>query len=64
MDRFVARANIMHFEDLLSRETDPGKRRVIEGLLARERQKLELAEREAETSREAGTHPKPREPKA
>lgn len=38
------RPNIAHFEDLLARETDPEKRRVIEDLLARERQKLEIAE--------------------
>lgn len=44
MDRFIARANIAHFEDLLAGETDSEKRRVIENLLARERQKLEIAE--------------------
>ncbi|MDG4875319.1 hypothetical protein P9273_09440 [Mesorhizobium sp. WSM4935] len=47
MDRFIARANIAHFEDLLALETDPEKRRVIEDLLARERHKLEIAERQA-----------------
>ena len=47
VDRFIARANIAHFEDLLARETDPEQRRVIEGLLAQERQKLQIAEREA-----------------
>lgn len=49
MDRFIARANIAHFEDLLARETDPEKRRVLEALLARERQKLEIAEHQADT---------------
>ena len=44
MDRFIARANIAHFQDLLSRETDPEQRRVIEGLLALEQKKLEIAE--------------------
>ncbi|WP_292064876.1 hypothetical protein [Mesorhizobium sp.] len=48
MDRFIARANIAHFEDLLARETDPEKRRVIEALLARERQRLDIAERQAD----------------
>ena len=51
MDRFIARANIAHFEDLLARETDPEKRRVIEDLLARERHKLEYAEQPADTER-------------
>ncbi|RTM04454.1 MAG: hypothetical protein EKK31_16815 [Hyphomicrobiales bacterium] len=44
MDRFVARANIAHFENLLARETDPERRWVIEDLLSRERQRLEIAE--------------------
>ncbi|TGS52003.1 diguanylate cyclase, partial [Mesorhizobium sp. M3A.F.Ca.ET.201.01.1.1] len=48
VDRFIARANIAHFEDLLARETDPEKRRVIEALLARERQRLDIAERQAD----------------
>lgn len=47
MDRFIARANIAHFQDLLSRETDPEQRRVIEGLLALEQKKLEIAESRA-----------------
>lgn len=47
MDRFIARANIAHFQDLLARETDPGQRRVIEGLLALEQKKLEIAESQA-----------------
>ncbi|TJV72892.1 MAG: hypothetical protein E5X76_09910 [Mesorhizobium sp.] len=50
VDRFIARANIAHFEDLLAAETDPQKRRVIENLLARERQKLEIAEHQSEAA--------------
>ena len=50
VDRFIARANIAHFEDLLAAETDPQKRRVIESLLARERQKLEIAEHQSEAA--------------
>ena len=49
MDRFIARANIAHFRDLLARETDPEQRRVIEGLLALEQKKLEIAEGRART---------------
>ncbi|RWA68065.1 hypothetical protein [Mesorhizobium sp.] len=49
MDRFIARANIAHFEDLLAGEADPEKRRMIQDLLAREKEKLEIAERQAET---------------
>ncbi|RUV86063.1 MAG: hypothetical protein EOQ55_01850 [Mesorhizobium sp.] len=48
MDRFIARANIAHFEDLLARETDPEKRRAIQDLLAHEKEKLEIAERQAD----------------
>ena len=48
VDRFIARANIAHFEDLFARETDTEKRRVIGSLLARERQKLEIAEHQSE----------------
>lgn len=47
MDRFIARANITHFQDLLARETNPEQRRVIEGLLALEQKKLEMAESQA-----------------
>lgn len=47
MDRFIARANIAHFQDLLSRETDLEQRRVIEGLLALEQKKLDIAESRA-----------------
>jgi hypothetical protein len=46
VDRFIARANIVHFEDLLARETDPERQLVIERLLALERQKLRIAERQ------------------
>ncbi|MDG4887915.1 MULTISPECIES: hypothetical protein [unclassified Mesorhizobium] len=42
MDRFITRANIAHFEDLLARENGPVMR-VIEDLLAREWSKLEIA---------------------
>lgn len=51
MDRFISQANIAHFEDLLARETDPDKRRVIEELLARERQKLEIMEQRESAER-------------
>lgn len=50
MDRFIARANIAHFEDLLAAETEPQKRKVIENLLARERRKLEIAEHQSEAA--------------
>jgi hypothetical protein len=59
VDRYIARANIAHFEDLLARETDLEKRRVIEGLLARERQKLEIAERQADKERKPNSPQKP-----
>ncbi|TIO11086.1 hypothetical protein [Mesorhizobium sp.] len=56
MDRFIARANIAHFRDLLACETDPEQRRVIEGLLALEQKKLEIAEGQArDQSREPGS---------
>lgn len=56
MDRFIARANIAHFQDLLARETDPEQRRIIEGLLALERKKLEIAENQArDQSRRPGS---------
>ncbi|RWC98253.1 MAG: hypothetical protein EOS32_00840 [Mesorhizobium sp.] len=47
MDRYIARANIAHFADLLRYEVDAERRRVIEDLLAQERQKLEIAEAKA-----------------
>jgi hypothetical protein len=59
VDRFVARSNIAHFEDLLARETDPEKRQTIERLLVLERQKLEAAEREAEKNAKTVQPPKP-----
>ena len=59
MDLFIARANIAHFEDLLAAETDPEKRRVIEDLLARERQKLKIAEQQADAERKPDAPSKP-----
>ena len=47
MERFVARANITHFLDLLKHATDPEDRRVIEDMLAAEEQKLKEAEARA-----------------
>jgi hypothetical protein len=47
MKRFVARANIARFLNLLERETDPKERRIIEDLLAAEEQKLREAISEA-----------------
>jgi hypothetical protein len=44
MERFVARANITHFLNLLKHETDPKERRDIEELLAAEERKLKEAE--------------------
>ena len=40
MDRTVARLNIEHFRNLLSKETDETKRRTILRLLAEEEAKL------------------------
>ena len=57
VDRFIARANIAHFEDLLSTETDPAKREIIERLLRLERQKLEAAERQANQDAAETRHP-------
>jgi hypothetical protein len=59
VDRFIARANITHFEDLLAREADPEKRRVIEVLLARERRKLEIAEQQSNASGKSSNPLKP-----
>ena len=44
MERFIARSNIARFEQMLSRETDPEERRIIETLLLEERLKLKAAE--------------------
>jgi hypothetical protein len=44
MERFIARSNIARFEQMLSRETDPEERRIVEILLAEERLKLRAAE--------------------
>ena len=43
MDEFIAKANIEHFKEQLKTETDEGKRRVLERLLADEEQKLAAA---------------------
>lgn len=40
MDRTVAHLNIQHFKKLLESEADPGKRLMIERLLAEEEAKL------------------------
>ena len=39
-DQFVATKNVAHFEAELKVQTDPLKRRVLEGLLADEKAKL------------------------
>ncbi|TSE12831.1 hypothetical protein C1D09_007095 [Mesorhizobium intechi] len=57
MDRFIARANIAHFQDLLGRETDPQQKRVIENLLALEQKKLERAESQARDQSGAADKP-------
>ena len=63
MDRFIARENIAHFEDLLARETDPERQLVIERLLALERQKLRIAERQdRKEARQPSTPGKGNEP--
>ena len=56
MERFVARANITHFQDLLKHATDTEDRRVIEDMLAAAEQKLKEAEAGA-------ARPKPEPPK-
>ena len=60
MERFVARANITHFLNLLERATNPEERRIIEGFLAGEEQKLKEAEARAASG---GARPKPEPPK-
>jgi hypothetical protein len=40
MQHFVARQNIEHFKDLLSRETDKGRRALLERMIAEEQAKL------------------------
>ncbi|MDG4880399.1 hypothetical protein [Mesorhizobium sp. WSM4884] len=62
VDRFIARANIAHFEDLLAGETDPEKRRMIQDLLAGEKQKLEIAERQAVTAQKPAAPSKADDP--
>lgn len=54
MDRFIALANIAHFERLLARETEPDRRRVIGDLLAREKAKLEMLEQRENAGRSPG----------
>jgi hypothetical protein len=44
MERFIAQANIARFEEMLTRETDPKERRLVETLLFEERIKLRAAE--------------------
>ncbi len=44
MERFIAQRNISHFEALLSKESDPEERRILETLLREERVKLAAAE--------------------
>jgi hypothetical protein len=44
MERFIAWSNIARFEEMLSRETDPEERRIVETLLREERLKLRAAE--------------------
>jgi hypothetical protein len=44
MERFVARHNISHFEELLRDETDPNERRILEAMLREERVRLADAE--------------------
>ncbi len=58
VDRFIAHANIAHFQDLLARETDPEKRRVIEGLLALEQQKLKAADLQARKQSRGSGNPR------
>jgi hypothetical protein len=43
VDRFVAQHNIEHFRELISKETDEGKRQVLQRLLAEEEVKLARA---------------------
>ncbi|TWI23135.1 hypothetical protein [Mesorhizobium tianshanense] len=57
MDRLIARANIAHFQDLLAREADPKRRRVIEDLLALEQKKLKIANRRARKQSRQASNP-------
>jgi hypothetical protein len=43
VDRFVARHNIEHFRELISKETDEGKLKTLRRLLAEEEAKLKRA---------------------
>jgi hypothetical protein len=44
MDRFVARLNIKHHQELLKKETDEAKRQLLLKLIAEEELKLKSAE--------------------
>ena len=43
VDRFIARHNIEHFRELISKETDEGKLKTLRRLLAEEEAKLKRA---------------------
>jgi len=59
MDRYVAKRNIARFEDLISKESDPAKRRIIEDLLAAEEQRLaDLDSQDQRPQRCAGRTPR------
>jgi hypothetical protein len=44
VEKFIAQRNILHFEGLLSNESDPKERRILESMLREERAKLVAAE--------------------
>ena len=48
IDRFVARANIEHFQRKLAEETDEAKRKTLLTLLAEEQAKLTVLESDPE----------------
>jgi hypothetical protein len=48
IDRFVARANIEHFQRKLAEETDEAKRKMLLTLLAEEEAKLAVLESDPE----------------
>jgi hypothetical protein len=43
MDSFINRQNVTHFRELLARETDAAKRKVLERLLAEEEGRADAA---------------------
>jgi hypothetical protein len=43
VDRFVARHNIEHFRELILKETDEGRLKILRRLLAEEEEKLKSA---------------------